>query len=391
MFEHSVAHRMSLLHTESAFGIMAHANALEAQGKRIIHMEIGQPDFKTPRNIIEAAYRAMNSGYTGYTPTPGLPVLRNAIADYARRWKQIDTSPEEIVVVPGGKPVMFYTMLMLIEPGDEVIYPNPSFPIYESCIKFAGGVPVPLPLTAENGFRLDVNRLRALITPKTKLVLINSPSNPTGGVFTPEDIQSLADALRPHPDIFILSDEIYDRLVFGKKPPSIASLPGMKDRTIILDGFSKTYSMTGWRLGYGILHPDLAKHMEMLMVNSNSCAAAFTQMAAVEALTGPQNSVETMKRAFRERRDYLVAALNGIPGITCCMPQGAFYAFPDISSFGLDCKTFCDRLLEEAGVAAAWGTSFGAYGEGYLRLSYATSLENIREAVRRIGDFTARL
>lgn len=391
MFEHSVAHRMSLLHTESAFGIMAHANTLEAQGKRIIHMEIGQPDFKTPSNIIEAAYRAMNSGYTGYTPTPGLPVLRNAIADYARRWKQIDTSPEEIVVVPGGKPVMFYTMLMLIEPGDEVIYPNPSFPIYESCIKFAGGVPVPLPLTAENGFRLDVNRLRALITPKTKLVLINSPSNPTGGVFTPEDIQSLADVLRPHPDIFILSDEIYDRLVFGKKPPSIASLPGMKDRTIILDGFSKTYSMTGWRLGYGILHPDLAKHMEMLMVNSNSCAAAFTQMAAVEALTGPQNSVETMKRAFRERRDYLVAALNGIPGITCCMPQGAFYAFPDISSFGLDCKTFCDRLLEEAGVAAAWGTSFGAYGEGYLRLSYATSLENIREAVRRIGDFTARL
>lgn len=391
MFEHSAAHRMSLLHTESAFGILARANALEAQGRSILHMEIGQPDFKTPRNIIEAAYRAMNDGYTGYTPTPGLPVLRQAIADYAHGWKQIDTSPEEVVVVPGGKPVMFYTMLMLVEPGDEVIYPSPSFPIYESCIRFAGGVPVPVPLTAENGFRLDVDRLRSLLTPRTKLVLINSPSNPTGGVFTPEDIEALADVLRPRPDVFILSDEIYDRLVFGEKPPSIASLPGMKDRTIILDGFSKTYAMTGWRLGYGILHPDLARHMEMLMVNSNSCAAAFTQMAAVEALTGPQDSVEVMKRAFRARRDVLVAALNDIPGITCCMPQGAFYAFPDISSFGLDCKTFCDRLLDEAGVAAAWGTSFGAYGEGYLRLSYATSLENIREAVRRLRDFTARL
>jgi aspartate/methionine/tyrosine aminotransferase len=298
---------------------------------------------------------------------------------------------EEVVIVPGGKPVMFYTMLMLINPGDEVVYPNPSFPIYESCIKFAGGIPVPYTLTAKNDFRIDIEQFKSLITPKTKLVLINNPSNPTGGVFEKEDILAIADVLRSRPDIFIMSDEIYDRLVFEGKVFSIAALPEFKDRTIILDGFSKTYAMTGWRLGYGIMHPDLAKHMEMLMVNSNSCPAAFTQIAAMEALKGPQDAVEEMRQAFIERRDWLINALNSIKGVSCCMPKGAFYAFPDISSFNIPCEIFATRLLDEAGVATAWGTSFGKYGEGYIRLSYANSLENIKIAVDRIDKFTKSL
>ena len=286
---------------------------------------------------------------------------------------------------------MFYTMLMLIDQGDEIVYPNPSFPIYESCIKFAGGVPVPLQLSAQNDFRIDLGAFRKLITPKTKLVLINSPSNPTGGVLTSGDVSAMADVLRDRPDIFILSDEIYDRLIFEGEVCSIASLPGFKDRTIILDGFSKTYAMTGWRLGYGIMHPDLLKHMEMLMVNSNSCTTAFSQIASMEALTGPQDAVDTMREAFRERRDYLVEALNSISGISCCLPKGAFYAFPDISSFGLTSAEFAARLLDEAGVAAAGGTAFGEYGEGYIRLSYATSLDNIKIAVERIDKFIKTL
>lgn len=391
MFEASVANRMGLLHTESAFKILAQANALEAQGRSIIHCEIGQPDFKTPQHIIDAAYKAMNDGYTGYSPTPGYPQVREAIAEYASQHKKIQTHPDEVVIVPGGKPVMFYTMLMLVNSGDEVIYPNPSFPIYESCIKFAGGVPVPMPLTGENDFRLDLEQFRKAFTPKTKLVLLNSPSNPTGGLFTKEDILAIADILREHPNVLVLSDEIYDRLVFDGEAVSIASIPDMKDRTIILDGFSKTYAMTGWRLGYGIMHRDLAKQMEMLMVNSNSCAASFTQIAAMAALKGPQDAVEEMKAAFRERRDWLIEALNEIPGITCRMPKGAFYAFPDISSFGMPSETFCARLLQEAGVAAAWGTSFGKYGEGHFRLSYANSLENLKIAVDRIQQFTKAL
>jgi aspartate/methionine/tyrosine aminotransferase len=391
MFENAIAKRMSLLHTESAFQILAKAKALEAQGKHIVHMEIGQPDFKTPQNIIDAAHRAMNDGYTGYTPTPGFPEARRTIAEYAARQKNIATSMDEVIIVPGGKPVMFYTMLMLINEGDEVVYPNPSFPIYESCIKFAGGVPVPLQLSAQNDFRIDLDAFSKLITPKTKLVLINSPSNPTGGVLTREDILAMADILRGRPDIFILSDEIYDRLIFEGEACSIASLPGFKDRTIILDGFSKTYSMTGWRLGYGIMHPDLLKHMEMLMVNSNSCTTAFSQIASIEALTGPQDAVDTMRDAFRERRNYLVEALNSIDGVSCCLPKGAFYVFPDISSFGLTSAEFAARLLDEAGVAAAGGTAFGEYGEGYIRLSYATSLDNIRIAAERIEKFTKTL
>ena len=387
----NVAQRMSLLHTESAFQILAKAKALEAQGRHIIHMQIGQPDFKTPQNIIDAASKAMNEGFTGYGPTPGLPEARTAIANYAMRHKGIKTSMDEVIIVPGGKPIMFFTMLMLINPGDEVIYPNPSFPIYESCINFAGGKPVPLKLSAENDFRLDIEAFKKLITPKTKLVLINSPSNPTGGVWTKGDILAIADILRDRPDILILSDEIYDRLIFEGEVFSIASLPEFKDRTIILDGFSKTYAMTGWRLGYGIMHPSLVSHMEMLMVNSNSCTATFSQIAGIEALEGPQDAVDEMRAAFIERRDYLVEALNAIDGISCRMPRGAFYVFPDISSFGLKSGEFADRLLNEAGVAAAGGTAFGDFGEGYMRLSYANSLENIKIAVERIDKFTKSL
>jgi aspartate/methionine/tyrosine aminotransferase len=391
MIKDYIAERMARLHGETAFAILARANALEAQGRSIVHLELGQPDFKTPQNIIDAACAALNAGYTGYTPTPGYQDLRETIADYALRHKNVKTNASEIVVVPGGKPVMFYTITMLVNPGEEVIYPNPSFPIYESCIKFAQGIPVPLRLKKENNFGLDVEELKRLITPKTKLIILNNPSNPTGGVYSKEDILALADILREHPDIFVLSDEIYDRLVFDGSVMSIASIPDLKDRVVILDGFSKTYAMTGWRLGYGIMHPDLAAQMDLYMANTNSCAAAFTQRAAIEALTGSQDGAEAMRLAFKERRDWLVAALNDIPGIECCLPGGAFYAFPDISSFGLTSNEFASRLLEEAGVAAAGGTSFGAFGEGFIRFSYANSLDNLKEAVRRTEKFVKTL
>ena len=391
MNKYALASRMGLLSSESAFQILAKAQALESQGKSVIHMEIGQPDFKTPQRIIDAAYRAMNEGFTGYSPTPGYPQTRNAIADYAEKYKHIKTSPDEVVVVPGAKPVMFYTMLMLVEPGDEVICPNPSFPIYESIIKFAGGKPVSLPMTSKNDFQMDIGELSGLLSPKTKLVIINNPCNPTGSVYSRENIEAVAEVLRNRPDIFILSDEIYDRLSYDGEVVSIASLPGFKDRTIILDGVSKTYSMTGWRLGYGIMNPDLAKEMELLMVNSNSCTASFTQIAAIEALSGPQGAVDEMKAAFKARRDWLVAALRDIPGIQCNMPKGAFYVFPDISSFGLSSDVFADRLLYEAGVAASSGTSFGSYGEGHIRMSYSTSMENIKAAVERMASFVKTL
>ena len=392
MNKNSIASRISLLNTESAFQILAKATKLEAQGRKVIHCEIGQPDFRTPDNIIAAANMAITGGYTGYSPTPGYPKLRETIAALYRDTKHVAADAEEVIVVPGGKPVMFYTMLMLVDPGDEVIVPDPGFPIYRSCVKFAGGVPVSLPLRQEYDFRFDIEEFKSLITPKTKLIILNSPSNPTGGVFTEDDLQAIAGILREHPNIYILSDEIYDRLVYDSAiAPSIAAIPEMKDRTVILNGFSKTYSMTGWRLGYGIMNHELAGAMELLMVNSNSCAASFTQMAAIEALTGPQDSVEEMKQSFRDRRNWLIRALNDIPRIRCAMPKGAFYAFPDISAFGLSSKEFCDRLLEEAGVATSWGTSFGEAGEGFIRLSYATSLENLKVAAERIYEFTKSL
>jgi len=388
--ENRIAERMNRLHTESAFQILARANELEAQGKSVIHLEIGQPDFKTPKNIIEAAYKAMNEGKTGYGPTPGIIPLREAIAGYIENYKKVKTGIDEIVITPGGKPIMFFTMLMLVKEGDEVIFPNPGFPIYESVINFAGGKPVPMPLLEKNNFRVDLDKLKKDINEKTRLIILNSPGNPTGGMFNKNDIMAIAELVRGK-GIYILSDEIYDRIIFGEQPLSIASLPGMKDWTIILDGFSKTYAMTGWRLGYGVMNRELAAHMAMLMVNSASCSATMTQWAALEALQGPQDAVEKMTAAFRERRDYLVDALNNIKGIHCAMPEGAFYVFPNISSFGITSKEFAGRLLEEAGVAAAWGTAFGSYGEGFMRLSYANSLENLKIAIDRIEKFSKAL
>lgn len=386
-----IAERVGRLQGESAFAILSKANELEAKGMNVIHLEIGQPDFKTPENIIDAAKKAMSDGYTGYGPTLGYNELREAVADYIKEYKNIDATKDNVVIVPGGKPTMFFTMLTLVEPGDEVIYPNPGFPIYESCIKFARGIPVPMPLTADNDFRPDVEKLKSLITPKTKLIIINNPGNPTGGIFEKEDIIAIADILKDRPDIFVLSDEIYDRLMYDGETISIASIPEMRDRTLVLDGFSKTYAMTGWRIGYCVANVDIIKKFEMIMVNSVSCTCSFTQMAAVEALKGPQDSVVVMKNKFKERRDWLVNALNEIDGIKCCMPRGAFYAFPDISSFGLSSKEFADRLLDEEGIALAWGTSFGEYGEGHIRISYATSLENLKEAVERLKRFTLKL
>ena len=386
-----IAERVSRLNGESAFAILSKAKALEEKGIDVIHLEIGQPDSQTPSNIMEAADKAMAQGYTGYGPTLGYNELRKTVAEYAKKYKNVDADFENVAIVPGGKPTMFFTMLTLVRPGDEVIYPNPGFPIYESCIKFAEGVPVPLPITADNNFRLDIEKFKSLITPKTKLIIINSPCNPTGGVFEKEDILAMAEILKDRPDIFILSDEIYDRLVFEGKAFSIASLPEFKDRTLVLDGFSKSYAMTGWRIGYCIANKDIIKQFEMIMVNSVSCTCSFTQMAAIEALTGPQDSVDEMRAEFKKRRDWLVDALNKIEGISCKLPRGAFYAFPDISSFGLSSKEFADRLLDEEGVALAWGTSFGEYGEGHIRISYATSLDNLKEAVNRIKRFTERL
>lgn len=389
MFENLLAKRMSRLGTETAFEVLARARKLEAQGKEIIHLEIGEPDFDTPVNIRDAAKHALDSGFTHYTPAAGLPAVRQGIADYVFRQKNIRTSAEEVVIVPGGKPIMFYVMLALIEQGDEVLYPNPGFPIYESCINFAGGTAVPLPLLETNDFRLDLDDLAAKITPRTKLIILNTPANPTGGLLTPDDIRKIADLVRDT-NILIMSDEIYDRMIYEGEALSIASLPGMKDRTIILDGFSKTYAMTGWRLGYGVMHPFLAEKVTKLMVNSNSCTAAFTQMAGLEALTGPQHEVAAMVEEFRVRRDLLVAGLNSIPGVSCRLPKGAFYAFPNISSFGRPSKEVADYLLEEAGVAALGGTAFGAHGEGHLRLSYANSQENLQKAIARIDHALAK-
>lgn len=385
-----LAPRISLLETESAFQVLAKAKALEAQGKSIIRLEIGQPDFKTPDNIIEAAHRAMQEGYTGYTPTPGLPETRAAIADYVARHKNVKTSPEEVVVVPGGKPIMFFTMLALCSPCDEVLYPDPGFPIYKSTIQFAGAKPVPMPLLEKNEFRIDIDLFQKSITDKTKLIIINSPGNPTGGVLTKDDILKIAEIIKDK-NIYVLSDEIYDRIIFEGEPFSIASIPHMKDRTVILDGFSKTYAMTGWRLGYGVMQKKIADAIELLMVNSNSCAAAFSQRAAIEALTGPQDKVLEMVAAFKERRDYMVEALNEIDGISCLLPHGAFYVFPNISKTGLKSSEYADRLLTEGGVAGLSGTAFGSYGDGYLRLSCANSLDNIKIAVDRIDRFTRKI
>jgi aspartate aminotransferase len=379
------AERMKSLGTETAFEVLAKARALEKQGKDIVHLEIGEPDFDTPRNIKDAATKALNEGYTHYVPSAGIPELRQAIADYISKTRNLKVTPEEVVVTPGGKPIMFYTILALVNPGDEVLYPNPGFPIYESLINFVGAKPVPIPLEEKNDFSLDREYVKKMITKKTKLIILNSPENPTGGVLSREDLKVVADSISGRNDAFVLSDEIYSRIIYEGKHESITAFPGMKDKTILLDGFSKTYAMTGWRLGYGVMHKDLALKVAQLMTNSNSCTSAFTQMAGVEALTGPQNEAERMVSEFKKRREVIVDGLNKVKGITCKKPRGAFYVFPNIEGTGMDCRKLGEHLLNNAGVAVLPGTSFGKYGEGHLRLSFANSVENIKKALERIA------
>jgi aspartate aminotransferase len=383
MLENRFAERLGRLKGESAFEVLARAKKLEAEGRHIVHFEIGEPDFNTPPNIIDAAKKALDSGFTHYTPSQGYLPLREAIADYTKRWKNVNTNPDEIIVVPGGKPIIFYTLLALIDHGDEVIYPDPGFPAYSSVISFAGGVGVPITIREERDFTFDVNELISKITPKTKLIILNSPANPTGGVLSPQDTEDIAAALKGR-GIYVLSDEIYSRTVYEGSVKSIASIPEMKDWTIILDGFSKAYAMTGWRLGYGIANKELTAQINSLMVNSNSCVPAFTQIAGVEALTGPQDAVDAMNAEFRKRRDLIIEGLNNIRGLSCKTPKGAFYAFPNIRGTGMSSKEAADFLLGSAGVATLSGTSFGAAGEGYLRLSYANSVKNIEIALDRI-------
>ncbi|MGH9570053.1 MAG: pyridoxal phosphate-dependent aminotransferase, partial [Candidatus Angelobacter sp.] len=367
-----LAKRMGRLGMETAFETLARARALEAQGKDVVHLEIGEPDFDSPANVIDAGVKAMRGGWTHYTPSAGLPALREAVAEDVSRSRGVKVLPEEVVIVPGGKPTIYFTFTALVEEGDEVIYPNPGFPIYESLIHFTGAKPVPLHLSEEKDFRLDVNELADLITERTKLIVINSPHNPTGGVMTQQDVKDLGAAIGDR-DIMVLSDEIYSRLIFEGQHHSLMSLEGWKDRVIMLDGFSKTFAMTGWRLGYGVMRKELALHFGRLMTNVNSCSAGFTQVAGIEAVKGDQSSVEHMRQQFKLRRDRFIAGLNNIPGFSCRLPHGAFYAFPNIKGTGWTSKKLADALLEQAGVACLPGTAFGQFGEGYLRFSIANS------------------
>ena len=384
-----IAERMTRIGIESAFEVLQRARALEAQGKKIVHLEIGQPDFPTPRHVIEAGQKALDEGWTGYGPTPGFPDFRDAIAEYISRSRGISVTGKNVMVVPGGKPIMFFTMMAVLEPGDEVIYPNPSFPIYESMINFLGATPVPIPLVESRGFSFDLDTFRQKLSPKTKMVVLNSPANPTGGMIPRDDLAKIAEMLRDR-DVLVLSDEIYSRICYGVEPSSITQFPGMLEKTVILDGFSKTYSMTGWRLGYGVMPLWLADAVDKLMVNSNSCTASFTQRAGLAALTGPQDDVDRMVTEFRRRRDVIVTGLNEIPGFRCVVPDGAFYVFPNVSGTGIPSKELADMLLNDAGVACLSGTAFGSYGDGYLRFSYAASLENIQDALDRIRKVSER-
>jgi aspartate/methionine/tyrosine aminotransferase len=370
-----LAERMNRIGVETAFEVLVRARALEAQGRDIIHLEIGEPDFDTPRHIVEAGKQALDQGWTHYGPTQGLPELREAIASYICRTRGIRVGAEHVCVVPGGKPIMFFVMMALLEEGDEVIYPNPGFPIYESMINFLGAKPVPIPLVEDRGFSFDLNVLKDSLSPKTKMLILNSPHNPTGGVIPAADVRAIADMVRDR-DLVILSDEIYTRIYFDQEPPlSIGTLPGMLEKTVILDGFSKTYAMT------------LVDPVNKLMVNSNSCTASFTQRAGIAALNGPQDDVTKMVQEFRRRRDAFCAGLNTIPGFRCAIPGGAFYAFPNIEGTGRKSKELADGLLQTAGVACLSGTAFGEYGNGYLRFSIANSYEKLMDAVERIRTF----
>jgi aspartate/methionine/tyrosine aminotransferase len=385
-----VAPRMSRLGTESAFEVLARARALERQGKRIIHLEIGEPDFDTPEHIKTAAKQALDAGATHYGPSAGLPELREAIAKHIGETRGVPVSPEEVVVTPGAKPIMFFTIMALIGEGDEAIYPNPGFPIYESVIRFVGGVPVPIPLREETGFGFDMAELERRVSSRTKLIIINSPENPTGGVLERAQIERIA-AIAAERRIPVLADEIYRQFLYEGEFQSIMSLPGMREHTILLDGFSKSYAMTGWRLGYGVMPAALAEHITRLMVNSNSCTASFVQLAGIAALQGDQTPVGRMVAEFRRRRDIVVDGLNALPGVRCARPRGAFYVFPSVTGTGRPSAEIAERLLNEAGVAALSGTAFGEFGEGYLRLSYANSEANLREALERMRPLFASL
>lgn len=384
------ADRMSLLGTETAFEVLVKARALEATGRDVVHLEIGEPDFDTPRHIIEAAKEALDQGYTHYGPSAGLPELREAIAQDVAGQRGITARAAQVVVTPGGKPIMFFVIMALAQPGDEVIYPNPGFPIYESVIRFVGATPIPIPLREAKNFSLDVDELRDLVTDRTRLIILNSPQNPTGGILPQEDLRAIAE-IAVQRGIPVLSDEIYSRMVYDGEFRSITTYDGMQDLAIILDGFSKTYAMTGWRLGYGVMPEELAVHVTRLMTNSNSCTSSFSQRAAVAALTGPQEPVDAMMAQFRRRRDVFVEGLNGIPGLRCAMPGGAFYAFPNTTQVSRSSKELADYLLQTGGVACLAGVDFGAYGEGYIRFSYANSLDNLHKALERIADCVDKL
>ncbi|MDE0895053.1 MAG: pyridoxal phosphate-dependent aminotransferase [Planctomycetota bacterium] len=382
---------MSRLGTETAFEVLARAKALQAAGKDIINLGIGAPDFRTPDNIVEAGIKALRDGFHFYTPAKGLPDLRDAVRDDIKKYRGVDVNPENVLIVPGGKPTMFYAMLMFGEPGAEIMYPNPGFPIYESMINFTGAKAVPIELTEDTGFSFDPEKVLASITPATRLMIVNTPANPTGGVIAKEALDRLVEGLEEHPHVTILSDEIYSRMTYdGLKHESLLQYESIRDRLIILDGWSKTYSMTGWRLGWGLWPDNLVRDAERMQINSASCASAPVQMAAIEALRGPQDAVDVMMKAFDERRHIIVDELNSVPGFSCIMPKGAFYAFPNISKTGYGAKELEEKLLHEAGVAILAGTSFGHLGEGYLRFSYASSVEEIRAAVGRVRDLLSK-
>lgn len=369
--------------TETAFEVLARAKELERRGKEIIHFEIGEPDFDTPQNIKIAGIKAITDNFTHYAPTQGIYELRESVADYISKTRRISVNPEEVIITPGGKDVIFSAALSLLDEGDEALYPNPGYPIYESAIRLTGATPVPIPLLEENDFAFDVNYFRKLITDRTKLIIINSPGNPTGGILSKEALEAISEVSIER-DILVLSDEIYSRIVYDGEFFSIASLPGMQERTIILDGFSKTYAMTGWRLGYAVANRDIIEGLKKIAVNSFSCVATFVQMAGIEALTGPQDEVERMRKEYETRRNLIIEGLNKIPGFSTKVPRGAFYAFPNIKKTGMKSKELADYLMNEGGVATLSGTSFGAYGEGYLRFSYATSQEKIKEGLEKV-------
>lgn len=385
-----LADRMYRLGTETAFEVAARARALEAQGKPIIHLEIGEPDFDTPTHVRQEACRALEEGYTHYSNSTGILELREAIAQYAGKIRGLQFDPNNVVVTPGAKPIMFYTIMALVEPGEEVIYPNPGFPIYESMINFLGGVAVPLQLSERRDFRVDLDELESKVSSNTRLLILNSPHNPTGGVLTYDDLKAIADLAVKH-DVMVLADEIYSGIIYEGEHHSILDFPGMMERTILLDGFSKTYAMTGWRMGYGIFPAEMVPHVSRLIINSVSCTSTFSQRAAVAALTGPRDEVEHMQEAFSQRRNLVYEGLNKIPGLRCNHPAGAFYAFPNITDTGMDSRAYAEYLLTEADVAVLPGTSFGAFGEGYIRISFANSAENLQEAMRRIDAANRKL